>query len=88
MPGSRDGRGFHQPLTQQEDTMTPSSTPNRPSHQLVRYYGDGKNAPRANVGAIWQGEEGRLTIILNTLQGQIRLTAFPAEQDTSQGGAA
>lgn len=58
---------------------------NRPTHNLVRFYGDGKGAPRATMGAVWQGEDGRMTIIINSLTEQIRLTAFPADQDN--GGA-
>jgi len=61
--------------------MSTETTPNKPSHRIIRYYGDTKNAPRAEVGAVWETDKG-LSIVLNTLQGQIRLMAFPiAEQE-------
>jgi hypothetical protein len=53
---------------------------NKPTHNLVRYYGEGRNAPRATVGAMWTGEDGRFTILLNGVEAQIRLIAFPTEQ--------
>lgn len=57
--------------------MTQST--NKPTHRLVRYYGDGRNAPSATVGAVWANDNGRLTIVLNTPFEQVRLTAFPAD---------
>lgn len=63
--------------------MTQST--NKPTHRLVRYYGEGKNAPRAELGIVFPGENGRMTVIVNTLEGQIRLNAFPIED--SKGGA-
>ena len=61
---------------------------NRPSHRVVRYYGTGKNAPRAEMGVIWPGNDGRLTIIVNTLGEQIRLTAFPIDDGAATGHSA
>jgi hypothetical protein len=46
----------------------------------VRYYGEGRNAQRGTVGAMWTGEDGRFTIVINGLEEQIRLIAFPIEQ--------
>ena len=68
-----------------------SNTNNRPTHQLVRYYGEGRNAPRGNIGAMWTGEDGRVTILINTPTEQIRIIGFPASDDASatanDGGA-
>lgn len=61
------------------------SNSNKPSHRLVRYYGEGKNAPRAEVGVIFTGANGRATIVLNTPTEQIRLMAFPIEGDKTGG---
>jgi len=60
---------------------------NKPTHRLIRYYGEGKSAPRAELGVIFQGENGRMTILINTLEGQIRLNAFPIEDKPAEGGA-
>ena len=57
-----------------------SQMPNKPTHNLVRYYGEGRNVPRATVGVMWTGEDGRFTILLNGVDAQIRLIAFPIEQ--------
>jgi hypothetical protein len=57
-----------------------SQSSNKPTHSLVRYYGEGRNAPRANVGVMWKGDDGRFTIVINGLEAQIRLIAFPIEQ--------
>ncbi len=62
-----------------------AQSPNKPSHRIVRFYGEGKDAPRAEVGIIFTGEAGRATLILNTPTEQIRLMAFPIED--SKGGA-
>lgn len=62
-----------------------SQSKTKPTHRLVRFYGDGKNAPRAELGVIFLGDNGRMTVILHTLEGQIRLNAFPIEDST--GGA-
>ncbi len=59
---------------------------NKPTHRLVRYYGEGKSAPRAELGVIFTGENGRMTALLNTLEGQVRLNAFPIEAKASEGG--
>ena len=61
-----------------------SNATNKPSHRLVRYYGEGKNAPRAEVGVVFTHEEGRASVILNTLEGQIRLMAFPISDEQSK----
>ena len=58
-----------------------SQATNKPTHNLVRYYGEGRNVPRATVGAMWAGEDGRFTILLNGVEAQIRLIAFPIEQN-------
>ena len=62
-----------------------SQTTNKPTHRLVRFYGEGRNAPRAELGVIFPSDDGRMTVIINEPQGQIRLTAFPIENTT--GGA-
>ena len=67
--------------------MSDTQTTKRPTHTLVRYYGDGKNARSARIGAIWEKDNGRMSIIINTLDGQIRLMAFPAEQAETDSGA-
>lgn len=61
------------------------ATNNKPTHNLVRYYGEGRNAPRGTIGAMWQGEDGRFTLVINGLEGQIRIVAFPIDQ--TDGGA-
>ena len=53
---------------------------NKPSHRIVRFYGEGNEAPRAEVGVVFTGENGRATILLNTPSEQIRLMAFPIEE--------
>lgn len=58
---------------------------NKLSHRIVRFYGEGKEAPRAEIGVVFTGENGRATILLNTPTEQIRLMAFPIED--SKGGA-
>ncbi len=64
-------------------TMTQQT--NKPTHRLVRYYGEGRGAPHAELGVIFPGEGGRMTVILNTPAEQIRLIAFPTED--AEGGA-
>lgn len=58
-----------------------SQTSNKPTHNLVRYYGEGRNAPHASVGVMWTGEDGRFTLVINGLETQVRLMAFPIEQE-------
>ena len=58
---------------------------NKPTHRLVRFYGEGKSANRAELGIVFTGDNGNLSIILNTPSEQIRLMAFPIED--SNGGA-
>ena len=58
-----------------------SNETNKPTHRLVRYYGEGKGAPHANVGAIWAGRDGRVTVVINTLADRIVLTGFPTSED-------
>lgn len=53
---------------------------NKPSHRIVRYYGTDKNSPSAEVGAVWQREDGSLSILLNTLDQRISLYAFPRKE--------
>ncbi|ORE90100.1 hypothetical protein ATO13_23511 [Stappia sp. 22II-S9-Z10] len=55
---------------------------NKPTHRLVRFYGQGQNAPSAELGIIFKGDDGRQTIILNTPSDQIRLMAFPIQAST------
>ncbi len=57
-----------------------TQTTNKPTHNIVRYYGEGNRAARATIGAMWTGEDGRFTIVINGLEEQIRLIAFPIEQ--------
>ena len=64
-----------------------SKPSNKPSHRLVRYYGEGKAAPRAEVGVIFTGADGRATIIINGLNEQIRLMAFPIEPSETERGS-
>lgn len=63
--------------------MTQST--NKPTHRLVRYYGEGKGAARAELGVVFAGESGRMTMILNTPSEQIRLIAFPTEELAADG---
>lgn len=65
-----------------------SNAINKPTHRLVRYYGEGKNAPHAELGVVFPGENNRQTMILNTLEGQIRLIAFPIEDKAAGTGGA
>ena len=53
-----------------------SNETRKPTHRLVRYYGRGKNAPRAEIGAIWTNADGSLSIRLDTLSEQIWLNGF------------
>jgi len=55
---------------------------NKPTHRLVRYYGEGRNAPHANVGAIWSSKDGRVTVVIHTLTDRIVLTGFPVGEET------
>lgn len=64
---------------QTETTTHNETTSKRPAYRLVRFYGESKNAPRGEIGAIWETDKG-LSIIINGLEGQIRLMAFPVEQ--------
>lgn len=52
-----------------------------PTHRLIRYDDKGKNAPRAEVGAIWTNEDGSLSIRLDTLERQFWFSGFPIEED-------
>ncbi len=51
----------------------------KPTHQLVRYYGSGKAAPRAQVGALWSNDDGSFSIRIDGMDQQIWLNAFPIE---------
>lgn len=64
--------------------MSNETTSNKPNYRIIRYYGD--EGPRAEIGAIWKTDKG-LSITLNTLQGQIKLMAFPIESREAEGGA-
>ena len=55
----------------------------KPTHRLVRYYGKGKNAARADLGVAWANEDGSLSIQLNMLDAQHRLHAFPIKETSS-----
>ena len=72
---SRGSRGF----ANQNGETSMSNDTNKPTHRLVRYYGEGQGAPHANVGAIWTSRDGRVTVVINTLTDRIILTGFPVE---------
>ena len=59
----------------------------KPTHRLVRYYGTGKNAPRAEVGALWKNEDGSYSIRLDTLGEQVWINAFAIKEKTAGGEA-
>ena len=59
-----------------------SQATRKPTHRLVRYYGTGKNAPRAEVGAMWTNDDGSTSIRIDTLNGQIWLNAFAIDATT------
>ena len=54
---------------------------NKPDFNIVRYYGEGRNAPHGRVGAIWKNDKGNLSIVIENPFGSDRivLTAFPSE---------
>ena len=54
-----------------------SEATKKPTHNIVRYYGEGRNAPNGTVGAMWEKDNGAYTIVLNFLDQQIVLQAFP-----------
>jgi len=59
-----------------------SNETNKPTHHLVRYYGEGRNAAHARVGAIWTSRDGRVTVVINTLTDRVVLTGFPVGDET------
>lgn len=61
-----------------------SETSNKPTHNVVRFYGDGRNAPKGNVGAMWENDKGGYTIVLNFLDQQIVLQAFSRNTEGAQ----
>ena len=63
------------------------TTTNKPTHRVLRYYGEGKNAPSAQIGVVFTGDNDRANIILNTPTEQVRLMAFPIEDETAKVGA-
>jgi hypothetical protein len=78
LPGFQKPQGlrFHQ----QTGVKIMTQSTNKPTHTLVRFYGEGRNAPRGNIGVVWTGDDGRFTIVINSLEEQIRLMAFPIGQ--------
>ena len=58
-----------------------SNETSKPTHRLVRYYGTGKNANRAELGAIWTKPDGSLAIRLDTPTEQVWFQAFALEND-------
>lgn len=55
----------------------------KPTHRLVRYYGTGRTANRAELGAIWTKEDGSLSIRLDTPSEQIWLSGFKIVEEHS-----
>lgn len=53
-----------------------SNETRKPTHRIVRYYGNGENAARAEFGAVWTNLDGSLSIRLDTLAQQIWLNGF------------
>lgn len=47
----------------------------------ILHGGEGRNAPHASIGVMWTGEDGRFTLVINGLETQVRLMAFPIEQE-------
>ena len=60
-----------------------SNETRKPTHRLVRYYDKGKNAPRAEVGAVWSNPDGSLSIRLDLLDQQVWMNAFRIEEPTA-----
>ncbi len=58
-----------------------SNETSKPTHRLVRYYGTGKNASRAELGAVWTRADGSLAIRLDMPTEQIWFQAFALEND-------
>lgn len=56
----------------------------KPTHQLIRYYDSGRNAPRAQVGALWSNDDGSFSIRIDGLEQQIWLNAFQIEEKSEQ----
>ena len=61
-----------------------SDNTKKPSHDIVRYYGEGRNAPKGNIGAMWENDKGGYTIVLNFLDKQIVLQAFTRNSEGAQ----
>lgn len=53
-----------------------SNETRKPTHRLVRYYGSGRNAPHAEIGALWSNDDGSFSLRIDGLEGQIWLNAF------------
>jgi len=53
----------------------------KPTHRLVRYYGSGNTAARAELGAVWTKPDGSLAIRLDTPTEQVWFQAFAIESD-------
>jgi hypothetical protein len=58
-----------------------SNETHKPSHRLVRYYGSGRNAARAEIGAVWTKPDGSLAIRLDSPTEQVWFQAFPIPND-------
>ncbi len=61
-----------------------SDTSNKPTHNVVRFYGEGRNSPKGNIGAMWENDKGGYTIVLNFLDQQIVLQAFSRNTEGAQ----
>lgn len=61
-----------------------SQTTKKPTHRLIRYYGSGKHAKRAELGAIWTNEDGSLSISLNTPTEQIWFSGFEIKDEKGE----
>ena len=59
-----------------------------PTHNLIRYYGSGRNAPRSIVGCAFTKPDGKLSVRLDRLDQPVWLTAFPIEANRTQAIAA
>lgn len=58
-----------------------SNETTKPTHRLVRYYGTGKTAARAELGAVWTKPDGSLAIRLDTPTEQVWFQAFAIHND-------
>lgn len=57
---------------------------NLPVQRVVKFYGEGRNASSAEVGALWENKKGGFTIILNFPDRQEKFSTFPIEHKSNE----